>query len=70
MKIKNNSCLNLIYIEKVDTNKMGSIISLKISKFKNQVNDFITKNKIIYQIIYNSIITRLYNLNIIKNYSI
>ena len=35
MKIKNNSCLNLVYMEKVDTNKMGSIISLKISKFKN-----------------------------------
>ena len=35
MKIKNSSDINLVYIKKVDINKIELMISLTISEFKN-----------------------------------
>lgn len=41
------------------------MINLKIFQFRNWINDFITKDITIYQIIYNFIIKRLYKFDII-----
>lgn len=55
-KRKDNNSSNLIYTKKIDRNKVRLIINF---------NNFVIEDKVTYQVIYNSIIRKLYNFNII-----
>ena len=46
--MKDSSNIKLVYIKKINTDKIGPIISLIIFKFRKWVNDFISKSKVIY----------------------
>ena len=53
--MKNSTSINLVYIEDVDMNEMELILILIMENFKNWVNNFVTKDRVIYEIKYNSV---------------
>lgn len=76
--MKNSNSINLVYVKKVDINEIELLISLIVSEFRKQVNDFIIRNGIdnfrikdiiTYQMIYNLIIQTLLNFGIKGNQS-
>ena len=77
MKIKNSNSTNLVYMRKLDIKEIKLILSLIIFYLKKQinnfvffgyrVNNFVIKNRVIYQFIFNSVLRKLYYFGS-KNY--
>lgn len=62
--MKSSSSINLFDAKKFYINKVQSMINLIISSFKKQNNNFITKNRVIYQVIYEVIMKKSNDFNI------
>ena len=46
--MKAGNSINIFYIEKIDINKVESIINMIISRFRKWFNDFLIEDRIIF----------------------